>query len=321
VKRSHLFVSCCAAVTLAAGIWGARGGLIRDGETVASALSVARANPGVRAPREHPVAVTGLRRVFRAGFEAPVTIEVAEGGGRAWLKGSDAYGYRWDDLDHTFEMVAAGSFGRLVTTEFSAQQFSAGQRSLFMRQNIEAGGSQNRLQFFSDDAAFKGEIYTRRHYFVPARNLLALKAEDDAVSIAGTREIRGGSAPPGAANADFSMPLYLVRRGDALIFSLAILDYSRGPYWSDWTKPPYGLLAHAEKTKAPLDRWFALDTYIKRDPVHGAIKVWLDGKPIFNLENVRTKNDTDRWFTKLADVDAEPAPFELYVDEVEIWTR
>lgn len=321
MNRSHLFMSCCVTVILATGVWGARGGLIRDTTTVASMFSAARANPGVRAPRHYPVAVPGMRRIFRAGFEAPVMIEVAQNGERAWLTGNDSSGYRWDDLDHTFELVAARSFGRLVTTEFSHQQVWEGQRSLFMRQNVEFGGSQNRLQFFSDDTSVGGEIYTRRHYFVPASNLLSLKAEDDAVSIAGTREIRGGSAPPGAANADFSMPLYLVRRGEALVFALAILDYSRGPLWSDWTRPPHGLLIHADETQAPLDRWFSLDMYIKRDPLHGAIKVWLDGKPIFDLRNVRTKNDTDRWFTKLADVDAEPAPFELYVDDVEIWSR
>ncbi len=273
------------------------------------------------ASTEPAVAVPGLRQVFRAGFEAPVAVAAAEGGRRAWLTGDDAYGYRWDDLDHVFEMVAPNSFGRLVTTEFNTTQVYAGRRSLFMRQNVVAGGSQNRLQFFSEDAAFKDEIYTRRHYFVPSRNLATLAAEDQSVSIAGTREIRGGSAPPGAANADFSMPLYLVRRGDALVFAQAIIDYSRGPNWSDWTRPPYGLITYAKETKAPLDRWFALDIYIRRDPVRGAIKVWLDGEPIFDLENVRTRNDTDRWFTKLADIDSERAPFELFVDDVEIWTR
>ncbi len=307
MNRLHLLVASCATAALAAGVWGATGSVSRDS--------------GMRTLSEDAVAVPGLRRVFRAGFEEPVVVEVAQDGKRAWLRGSDAYGDRWDDLNHVFEMVAPGAFGRLVTTEFSEQQVYAGKRALFMRQNVEVEGSQDRLQFFGDDAAFKNEIYTRRHYFVPAKNLASLSAEDNAVSIAGTREIRGGSAPPGAANADFSMPLYLVRRGDALVFAQAILDYSRGPNWSDWTKPPYGLLTYANETPAPLDRWFALDVYVRRDPVQGAIKVWLDGKLIFDVENVRTKNDTDTWFTKLADIDSEPAPFELFVDDVEIWTR
>jgi hypothetical protein len=117
------------------------------------------------------------------------------------------------------------------------------------------------------------------------------------------------------------MPLYLVCRGDALVFALAVLDYSAGPNWSDWTRPPNGLLTYADYARAPLDRWFELDIYVLRHPSRGRIKVWLDGEPIFDLGNVRTKNDSDRWFTKLADVDSEPAPFELWVDDVEIWTR
>lgn len=300
MKGLHLFAAACVTIALAGATWAA----IRP------------------APADAPVAaVPGLRQVFQAGFEAPVTLEVAPDGKRARLSGTDEDGARWNDLDHVFEMVAPYAFGRLVTTRFSDAQVYAGARALFMRQDVAANGSQNRLQFFSDDATFKGEIYTRRHYFVPAGNLASLSAEDDAVSIAGTREIRGGSAPPGAANADFSMPLYLVRRGDALVFALAILDYSNGTRWSDWTRPPFGLLTYGAETKAPLDRWFTLDIYVRRDPVHGAIKIWLDGTEIFDLENVRTKNDTDKWFTKLADIDAEPAPFELFVDNVEIWTR
>jgi hypothetical protein len=74
-------------------------------------------------------------------------------------------------------------------------------------------------------------------------------------------------------------------------------------------------------TPCPLDRWFQLDIYILRDPEKGTIKVWLDNELIFDLANVRTKNDTARWFTKLADVDSEPAPFELWVDNVENWAR
>jgi hypothetical protein len=117
------------------------------------------------------------------------------------------------------------------------------------------------------------------------------------------------------------MPFFIVRREDELVFAQAILDYSAGPYWSDWTRPPNGLLTYAGNVSVPLDRWFELDIYVLRHPVRGQIKVWLDGALIFDLQNVRTKNDTDRWFTKLADVDSEPAPFELWVDDVEIWTR
>ena len=267
------------------------------------------------------VPVPGLRKIFSAGFEEPVSIEVDETQRRAWLRGRDVHGQAWDDLDHVFEMVAPRSFGNLITTEFSERQVYSGRRSLFMRQNVEQAGAQNRLQFFSDDATFNGEIFTRRHYFVPRRSFGYLARQDGAVSIAGTRERRGGSAEPGAANADFSMPLYIVRRGDALVFAQAILDYSAGPNWSDWTKAPNGLITYGNNTQVPLDRWFQLDIYVLRHPVRGEIRVWIDGEPIFELENVRTKNDTDRWFTKLADVDAEPAPFELWVDEVEIWTR
>jgi hypothetical protein len=117
------------------------------------------------------------------------------------------------------------------------------------------------------------------------------------------------------------MPLQLVRRGDKLVFAQAIIDYSAGPFFSNWTKPPKGLLTYGEMTPCPLDRWFQLDIYILRDPHKGKIKVWLDNKLIFDLADVRTKNDTDKWFTKLADVDSEPAPFELWVDDVEIWSR
>jgi hypothetical protein len=85
--------------------------------------------------------------------------------------------------------------------------------------------------------------------------------------------------------------------------------------------PPGGLLTYGEDTPVPLDRWFELEVYVLRDPTEGAVKVWLDGEMIFDVENIRTKNDTDTWFTKLADVDAQPAPFELWVDDVEIWTR
>ena len=98
----------------------------------------------------------------------------------------------------------------------------------------------------------------------------------------------------------------------------AIVDYSAGPNWSDWTRAPKGLMSYGNNTPCPLDRWFKLEIYIKRDPVAGAIKIWLDGQLIFNLQNVRTKNDYPKWLTKLADIDSEPAPFELYVDDVEI---
>lgn len=310
MKMLYLLAAGC---TIAAVAWA--GGMVRQ----TSLIRVADLSADHEAVRDAPV--PGLQKIFRAGFERPTSIEAGEGGRQAWLRGRDAYGHAWDDLDHVFQMVAPQSFGYLVTTEFSEQRARSGGRSLFMRHNIEQGGSQNRLQFFSDDTTFNGEIFTRRHYFVPSSNLDYLARHNDAVSIAGTREVRGGSAPPGAANADFSMPLYLVRRGDTLVFAQAILDYSAGPNWSDWTRSPMGLLTYADYTPVPLDRWFELGIYVLRHPVNGEIRVWLDGKPIFELENVRTKNDTDRWFTKLADVDSEPAPFELWVDDVEIWTR
>ncbi len=142
-----------------------------------------------------------------------------------------------------------------------------------MRQNVQRNGTQNRLQFFAEDGDFHNEIFTRRKYFVPSTNLEHLTARDESVSIAGTREVRGGSAPPGADNADFSMPLYLVRRGEALVFALAIVDYSAGPNWSDWTRPPKGLLSYGSHTRAPLDRWFELDIYVLRHPTEGKIVV------------------------------------------------
>lgn len=285
------------------------------------ATATEEATGSIGDPEVDTIPVQGLRQVFKAGFERPVTLEASESGSRAWLRGSDAHGYSWDSLDHVFEMVAPDSFGHLVTTRFDTEQVYAGRRSLFMRQNVEKDGTQNRLQFFSDDASFSHRIFTRRMYYIPDTNLRHLENEDDAASVAGTREIRGGSAPPGSDNADFSMPLYAVRRGDRLIFVQAIIDYSAGPNWSDWTRPPHGLVSSGRDVAVPLNRWFQLDTFVLRDPSHGEIKVWLDGELIFDLQNVRTKNDTDRWFTKLADVDTEPAPFELWVDNVEIWTK
>jgi len=117
------------------------------------------------------------------------------------------------------------------------------------------------------------------------------------------------------------MPLYAVRRGSRFVFAQAIVDYSAGKRWSDWTRAPKGLVTYGASTTVPLDRWFRLDTYVLRDKTKGKIRVWLDGKPIFDLQDVRTKNSSDRWFTKLADVDTDPAPFELWADNVEIWTR
>lgn len=256
----------------------------------------------------------GFRLVFKAGFEAPVTLVSNEEGSRAWLKGVDSAGYAWDGLNHVFQLVAPRSLGRLVEIRFSTEQVHSGSRSLFMRQNKEQDGTQARLQFFSNDAAFGKEILTRRHYFIPSKNLTSLRYHNATTSIAGTRETRAGGA-------DFSMPLDLTRLGRVLVFGQAVVDYSAGPNWSDWTRPPKGLQTYGSMTPVPLDRWFQLDTYILRHPTKGQIKVWVDKELIFDLREVRTKNDTDSWFTKLADVDAEPAPFELWVDDVEIWSR
>lgn len=264
--------------------------------------------------------ISGMRRVFAAGFESPVTVESNLSGRRAWLKGTDSSGYSWDALNHVFELVAPLSFNNLIDIEFSSSNPFSGKRSLFLRQNERKLGTQNRLQFFSDDKTFDGEIATRRMYYIPSSNLNTLRNEWDAVSIGGTRETRGGIFS-GEPKADFSMPLYLVRRGDRLVFAQAIVDYSAGSKWSDWTRPPKGLVTYGAEVSPPMDAWFQLDTYILRHPEQGKIKVWLDGKLIFDLDNVRTKNDGDEWFTKLADIDGSESPLELWVDDVEIWAR
>jgi hypothetical protein len=265
--------------------------------------------------------VPGLKRVFRSSFEEPVTLKRLSGGSQARLANADDDGSAWDSLDHVFELVAPGALDSHVSISFSNARSSSGTRSLHMRQTLDRDGAQARLQFFGDDAEFGSEILTRRSYFVPSSNLNTLARQESSVSIAGTRETRGSTLPAGHPGADFSLPLYLVRLGNKLVFAQAVVDYSAGPNWSDWTRKPKGLLSYGAMTACPLDRWFQLDVYILRHTTHGTIKVWLDGKPIFNLENVRTKNDSGRWFTKLADVDTEPAPFELWVDEVEIWSR
>src|SRR5262245_41400935 len=277
---------------------------------------------GGEAPPSAGIPIKGLRQIFKAGFEEPVSLVPNSNGTEAWLKGVDSGSMAWETLDHVFELVANNSFDNLVTIRFSQDHVFAGSRSLFLRQNKVENGTQARLQFFSDDKSFGTEIFTRRHYFIPSINLSYLAREEDATSIAGTREIRfGGSFPANDARSDFSMPLYCGRHGNKLVFAQAIVDYSVGPHWSDWTRPPKGLQTYGRMTPCPLDRWFQLDIYILRDPEQGKIKVWLDNELIFNLANVRTKNDTDRWLTKLADVDTEPAPFELWVDDVEIWSR
>jgi hypothetical protein len=309
VKRIHHLATFSTVAALALG------GVVSFGPSMLNPKALAQSSEVQDAP------IPGLRNIFRAGFEEPVLIEADKEGNRAWLRGKDEYGDAWDDLEHVFEFVAPQAFGDLVEVELSEEHVHSGQRSLFMRQNREQDGAQNRLQFYSDDAAFNGEIFTRRHYFIPSSNLGSLAEQDNAVSIAGTREVRDGTAAPGSTQADFSIPLYLVRRDGAVVFALAIVDYSAGPKWSDWTRPPGGLLTYGEDTPVPLDRWFELEVYVLRDPTEGTVKVWLDGEMIFDVENIRTKNDTDTWFTKLADVDAQPAPFELWVDDVEIWTR
>lgn len=275
----------------------------------------------IAAEAEAPVPVPGLRRVFKAGFEEPVTIVPSPGGRQARLLGIDVYGSDWSRLDHVFELVAPGAFGRLVSIGFDESRAVSGRRSLHLKQIKEEAGSQARLQFFGSDKTFGPEIFTRRYYYVPSSNLATLAREQQSVSIAGTRESRNSSLPAGHPGADFSMPLYLVRRGSALVFAQAIVDYSAGMTWSSWTKPPKGLLTYGEMTPCPLDRWFRLDIYIMRDRSNGKIKVWLDDRLVIDLNNVRTKNDTDFWFTKLADVDSEPAPFESWVDDVEVWSR
>ena len=266
--------------------------------------------------------VPGLKRIFAAGFEAPVSLHPNKRGNRVRLKGKDNRGYRWEDLDHVFELVAANSVDNLVTIHFSSENYFEGSRSLYMRQNKMVNGTQARLQFFGNDETFGPEVFTRRRYFIPSSNLGSLAKQDASASIAGTREARGRVVPFSiAGGADFSMPLYAVRRGEKLVFAQALVDYSAGPRWSDWTRPPKGLLTFGQMTEVPLDRWFKLDIYLLRDPSEGKLKVWVDDRIIFDLEGVRTKNDTSRWFTKLADVDSEPAPFELWTDDVEIWAR
>jgi hypothetical protein len=265
--------------------------------------------------------VSGLRPIFRAGFEAPVAIIREPSGRQARLAGLDSYGMSWNNLDHVFELVAPGAFDNLVTVRFSQEHVHSGERSLYLRQNKEEAGAQARLQFFSDDKTFSSEIFTRRYYYIPSTNLGTLSREQQSTSIAGTREARGSTLPAGHPMADFSMPLYVVRRGDKLVFAQAIVDYSAGSAWSAWTRPPKGLVSYGNMVACPLDRWFRLDIYVLRHPTKGQIKVWVDGQPIINLNNVRTKNDTDVWFTKIADVDSEPAPFEAWVDDVEIWSR
>lgn len=266
--------------------------------------------------------VKGLKRTFRSSFEEPISIVGRPWGSEAVLKGAELGGDSWNRLDHVFELVAGGAFSKHVTLELTSDKAATGSRSLYMRQNLAEDGAQARLQFFGNDNKFGTEILTRRAYFVPSTNLRNLTREDESVSIAGTRETRNSIVTIGHPDGvDFSMPLYLVRRGPELVFAQAIVDYSAGPNWSDWTRPPKGLLTYGAMTACPLDRWFQLDVYILRNPSKGKIKVWLDDKLIFDLSNVRTKNDAARWFTKLADVDTEPAPFELWVDNVEIWSR
>lgn len=283
---------------------------------------IARTPPALGADIASTSPVPGLKQVFRSSFEQPVSLDhFSKNGSRARLRNAEFGGSDWDQLDHVFELVAPHALVRHVSISLDTAKSSSGSRSLYLRQNLDQDGAQARLQFFGNDATFGPEILTRRKYFVPRTNLAALARQEDSVSIAGTRETRGSTLPPGHPSADFSMPLYLVRHGRNLVFAQALVDYSAGPNWSDWTRKPKGLLSYGAKTICPLDRWFQLDIYVYRHPTRGKIKIWLDGVLIFALENVRTKNDNGNWFTKLADVDAEPAPFELWVDDVEIRSR
>lgn len=296
----------------------------KSNNTYAQAQTPVSPNAQITAPERRdqpPVPVEGLRQIFRAGFEEPVLMAPDASGRQARLSGRDSYGYKWSDIDHVFELVAPGAFDQLVTLNLASDYVYSGKRALFLRQNKQEAGAQARLQFFSDDRAFGPEIFTRRYYFIPSKNLQTLAREQQSTSIAGTREYRRSSLPAGHPLADFSMPLYLVRRGQNLVFAQAIVDYSAGEKWSDWTRAPKGLLTYGDMIVCPLDRWFRLDIYILRSRTEGKILVWLDDKQIFNLSGIRTKNYSDSWFTKLADVDSEPAPFEAWVDDVEIWSR
>lgn len=257
--------------------------------------------------------VPGLKLRFRSSFEEGVRLANDADGQTARLTGTDQ-GFAWDGLEHMFNYVAEGAVQKnLVESRLTDERAHSGSRSLYMGLNVVDGASQNRLQFESTDEAFGGEIFTRRWLYLP--DLAGILTEElDDMSIGGTREF----ALEGEH--DFSLPLYIFRQGGHFVWRIAGVDYARGPYWSTWTRAPFGFVLDSGRVPVPKERWFRLDIYVKRDTRDGQVKVWVDDRLVFDVKGIRTKREGSTWFTKLADFDGTK-PGHLWVDDVEIYGR
>jgi len=76
----------------------------------------------------------------------------------------------------------------------------------------------------------------------------------------------------------------------------------------------------------PRGRWFNVQYYVYRDPTNGIVKVWIDGKMVFDVANIPTKDPSQpRWFVSLAkiyyDTSDTFSPYRIWVDDLQIYNK
>lgn len=276
-----------------------------------------RVDAGAESPCFEVARDAGLRVVFRTGFEEPVAFENSI---RETLTGGDE-GYDWASFSHQINYGGSYSLGH-VRSELSAV-FHGGARGLHQEQ-LMTGAGQNVLTFFHDDSQLGTDVYVSRWLRLPDDFDTRLTEAYANTVLSGNREYRS-SSPPGTPGSQFVLHLNIQRPdvGKPLKWMMSAIDYSAGPFYSDWIRPPKGWTFSDSRLPISMGRWFRLETFFRRHATSGRVLVCVDGETLFDLQDVRTKNDTTYASTTISAVTAGAArfPFWIDVDDVEVRGR
>jgi len=74
----------------------------------------------------------------------------------------------------------------------------------------------------------------------------------------------------------------------------------------------------------PRGQWFNVQYYVLHDPVNGAIKFWINGELLFEVNGLATANPSvTEWFTTPAKIYYEPSdtfsPYRIWADDLQIY--
>lgn len=253
---------------------------------------------------------------FKSGFESPVIVEHPNLR-NAYLSGGDVAGFNWDNLCHMFNYTVNG-YPDQVDTQITTLRAHSGARSLYGVVKLENYPLRHQINLymhdFTSDATYgKGvpiiqnmlKTYIRYWMFIPSSFDLADGGWNNIFE----------DVAYGAPNT--SIPLHIYRNNHVspnLYWHLRRRLYQE-PYTTYWSLDNLTV-------PVPLGKWFKFESYIERHPTTGVIRFWIDGSPIFNVENIPSKVEgSDEHFAIIFKQYGGFSyfPVETWYDDLEIW--